>query len=209
MAELKNIILDLGGVLLDINHERTLKAFRNLGFNDFEEMYNQYTANEVFEKLETGDLSEEEFTNSLLREKEDLSGGQIIDAWNTILEEFRLPTLKYLRSLSSHYKLFLLSNTNSIHFERINQIYQQQTGEALLDDLFTKAYYSYRIRLRKPGTEIFSYVLEDAGISAEETLFIDDSFNNIETARSMGFQIHLLAPGEKVEDLGLLNTDSC
>ncbi len=66
------------------------------------------------------------------------------------------------------------------------------------------AYYSHRIGYRKPNASAFEYVLEKHKLIAAETVFIDDSINNIEAAQELGLQtIHLL-PGMKVEELGLI-----
>jgi len=210
MAELKNIIFDLGGVLLDVDYKKTLNAFKALGYENFDEMYNQYSSDEVFEALEKGDISIDDFYAKLeSRHRGKIERASLTRAWNEMLEQFRLPSLAYIKTLADHYKIYLLSNTNSIHLDAFSKAYKNETGEESLDDLFTKAYYSHKINLRKPNKDIFEFVLEDAGIKAEETLFIDDSYNNIDTAKAMGFQTHLLVPGEKIEELGLLNSDSC
>ncbi len=201
MAVLKNIIFDLGGVLLDVDYLKTNEAFKNLGFNHFEKMYSQFTADKLFEKLETGHISEEDFYKQLLNQHETISSWDITDAWNAMLMDFRLDSIEFLSQLRPKYKLFLLSNTNIIHMNAFHKLFCEQTGYKSLSELFTKAWYSNEVGLRKPHKEIYEFVLQDAGIRAEETLFIDDSYNNIETAKELGFKTHLLVPGEKIEDL--------
>ena len=202
MAQTKNIIFDLGGVLLNLDYTKTLQAFKDLGYLNFEEMYNQYQADALFENLEIGHISEDEFYKLMMdHRKENISREAIAAAWNKMLLSFRLESLAFLQQLSKHYKLYLLSNTNAIHLQAFNEIFHRETDFPSLDSFFTKAYYSHKINLRKPGKEIFEFVLQDADIKAEETLFIDDSFNNIDTARNLGFKVHLLQPGEKVEEL--------
>ena len=202
MALLKNIILDLGGVLLDIDYHRTKKAFEDLGFHEFDKMYSQYSADAVFTKLETGAISNPAFFETMMNR----SGGHIPEqaiskAWNAMLLNFREATLDFLIGLSKNYSLYLLSNTNAIHMAAFDRIFTAQTGKASLDDYFTKAYYSHEVGLRKPNEDIFEFILKDAGINASESLFVDDSYNNIETASRLGFETHLLLPGEKVETL--------
>ena len=202
MAKLKNIIFDLGGVLLNIDYNKTLQAFKELGYNDFEEMYNQYSADALFEQLETGNITNDEFYNKILKGREEsVNKDQVTLAWNTLLLDFRLSTIDFLKELAKKYNLYLLSNTNAIHLEAFRKIFTEQTGYADIDVFFKKAYYSNLVHLRKPNKNIFEFVLADARIWPEESLFIDDSYNNIDTAREMGFKTHLLLPGEKIEDL--------
>ncbi len=202
MALLKNIILDLGGVLLDIDYHKTKKAFEDLGFKDFDKMYSQYSADAVFTQLETGAISNTIFYERMMHR----SGGRIpqqaiSNAWNAMLLKFREETLAFLESLAGKYSLYLLSNTNAIHLAAFEEIFTVQTGKASLNNYFKKAYYSHEVGLRKPNEDIFEFIVEDAGIKAHESLFIDDSYNNIETASRLGFKTHLLLPGEKVETL--------
>ncbi|RYY66345.1 MAG: HAD family phosphatase [Chitinophagaceae bacterium] len=202
MADLKNIIFDLGGVLLDIDYSKTKHSFQELGFTNFDEMYSQYTADPLFSNLETGKASNEEFLAAMVKAGENrISSEQVSLAWNAMLLNFRISSLDFLDTLSQKFRLYLLSNTNAIHLEAFSQIFLKETGKASLDSYFTKAYYSNKIGYRKPNEDIFEFVLKDAGIAASETLFIDDSYNNIETAEKMGFKTHLLKPGEKIEEL--------
>jgi glucose-1-phosphatase len=201
MAKIPNIIFDLGGVLLNINYHKTLQAFKDLGYTDFEEMYTQYTADALFKDLETGKVSEDDFYKKLMKGKDHITRPQVTFAWNNMLLDFRTESLEFLKELSKDHKLYLLSNTNGIHLPAFEQLLKMQTGLDSLDQLFTKAYYSHKAGLRKPEKDIFEFVLKDAGIKAEETLFIDDSWNNIETAKAMGFKTHLLLPGETIGQL--------
>ncbi len=205
MPAIKNIIFDFGGVLFDIDYQKTIAAFRQLGIPNFDTMYDQFTANTLFEDLETGKISEHDFYEALKKEiKTPVTHQQLENAWNAILLDFRLDSLSYLERLASHYKLYLLSNTNSIHHRSFHQLYNPVAGKPSMDDYFTKAYYSHQIHLRKPYAAIYEYVLQDAGILASETLFIDDSSNNIAAAAKLGIQTHLLLPTEKIEELGLI-----
>ena len=202
MPQTKNIIFDLGGVLLNINYNKTLQAFKELGYTNFDEMYSQYTADALFEDLETGRVSADDFYNKLLKGKEaHITEPQLAHAWNNMLLDFRTNSLQFLKELAKDYQIFLLSNTNEIHLTAFDEILKAQTGLQSIDGFFKKAYYSHRVNLRKPNKNIFEFVLQDAGIAAEETLFIDDSWNNIETAAAMGFKTHLLLPGETIEQL--------
>lgn len=202
MADLKNIIFDLGGVLLNIDYNKTKLSFEELGFNDFDHMYSQYSADMLFSDLETGKISNEHFCDYLVKKADGkITADQICTAWNAMLLDFRIESLAFLEQLASTYTLYLLSNTNSIHLNAFGKLFTRETGKASLNDYFTKAYYSNEIGLRKPNEDVFEFVLKDAGIKAAESFFIDDSYNNIETAQKMGFRTHLLLTGEKIEEL--------
>ena len=200
MTETKNIIFDLGGVLLDIDFQKTIDAFKKLGIENFEEMFSQINADELFEKLETGSITEADFYSAIKsRTKTNISNAEIDGAWNALILKFRTESLQYLETLSKSYKLFLLSNTNIIHLQYFKQLFTEQTGKPLLDAYFIKAWYSNEVGLRKPGSEIFEFVLQEEKLIAGETLFIDDTLSNIETAQKMGFKTHHLLPTQKIE----------
>ncbi len=200
MAETKNIIFDLGGVLLDIDFQKSIDAFKTLGIENFGDMFSQFKADELFEKLETGEISEADFYSAIKqRTALAITDEEITHAWNSLILHFRTESLAFLEKLSSNYKLYLLSNTNSIHLTCFKKLFIQETGKALLDAYFTKAWYSNEIGLRKPGTEVFEFVLQQENLKAAETLFIDDTLSNIEAAKKLGFKTHHLLPGEKIE----------
>lgn len=202
MKSIKNIIFDLGGVLLNIDYNKTTKAFKNLGYTEFEKMYSMIKANSIFDNLETGHLSESSFYEYMLGlANATVSENEVTNAWNAMLLDFRTESLQFLMQLSQLHNLFLLSNTNQIHKTAFEKNLMKQTGHPSLDIFFTKAYYSHLVGMRKPNEDIFKFVLEDSGIIASETLFIDDLYGNIATAANLGFKIHQLLPGEKIEDL--------
>ncbi|MEO6232277.1 MAG: HAD family phosphatase [Ferruginibacter sp.] len=205
MLPIKNIIFDLGGVLLNIDYNRTSQAFKKLGVLGFDDLYSQANANHLFEALETGAIEEDEFYETIdtycLPET---TQRQMEEAWNKMLIDFREGSLEFLKKLSDKYNLYLLSNTNSIHLTAFNKILADQTGQNSLDAYFIKSYYSHLIKLRKPYPSTYQWVLRDAGLKADETLFIDDSINNIKGANEAGLQTHLLLHSEKIQDLGLI-----
>ncbi len=200
----KNLLLDLGGVLLDIDYNKTKDAFVALGFTYFNEMYNQYHSDELFTKLEKGEITPENFYEVILSTAPaDITEEQIQRAWNAMLLSFRMKTIGYLPVLAEKYNLYLLSNTNAIHHQAFMKLYEEQKSDNVFDDFFIKAYYSHSIGYRKPNADIYKFVAKDAGIQPEETLFIDDSYNNIEAAMAVGYKTHLLLGEERIEDLNL------
>ena len=202
MAAIKNIIFDLGGVLLDIDYHKTANAFSNLGVQQFDALYSQANANHLFEALETGTIKEDAYYESLQGYcRPETSRQQMQSAWNAILLNFRKESLSKLAELKAKYNIYLLSNTNSIHLTAFNQILLEETGNPSLDGYFIKSYYSHIIQMRKPYLATYEWVLQDANIIAAETLFIDDSINNIKGAMEAGIQTHLLLPTETIQQL--------
>src|ERR1700739_3239196 len=116
MLPVKNILFDLGGVLLNVDYHKTSAAFKKLGVQNFDTLYSQFKANELFEELETGKISDDHFYKEMEKHTyPGISQQQIEEAWNAMLLDFRIDSLHFLDSLKNKYKLFLLSNTNSIH----------------------------------------------------------------------------------------------
>ncbi len=202
MSAIKNIIFDLGGVLMNINYNKTTTAFKNLGYPDFDNMYTQFKANNVFDGLETGQIPESVFYEYMLEAGNGkITKDQVTVAWNAMLLDFREDSFEFLKQLSKKYRLFLLSNTNTIHKAAFDENFKKQMGDFFLDDYFINAYYSHLVGMRKPNEDIFRFVSMDAGAIASETLFIDDLYNNVATAAKLGFKTYQLLPGEKIEDL--------
>lgn len=200
MIKTKNIIFDLGGVLLNLDFQKSIIAFKNLGIENFEEMFSQFKADELFEKLETGNISEPDFYTAIKkRTHENISDAEIENAWNALILDFRTESLEFLEKLAADYKLYLLSNTNSIHLKCFKKLFTQETGKPLFDSYFIKAWYSNEVGLRKPNADIFEFVLQQENLKAAETLFIDDTLINIEAAQKLGFKTHHLLPAERVE----------
>lgn len=196
MQGIQHIIFDLGGVLLNIDYQLTHKAFTDLGIADFNNHFSQLHANSLFEDLETGRVSEEEFLKKIKEHlPEKTTNEAIITAWNAMLLDYPVARLQLLQQLRQHYNLFLLSNTNAIHLAAFNAILEKSRGISSLASFFDKTYYSHLVGLRKPGKEIYQLILDENNLRPEHTLFIDDTLPNVETAKELGIQaIHLQAP---------------
>ncbi|MHC1703551.1 MAG: HAD family hydrolase [Tenuifilaceae bacterium] len=201
---IKNIIFDLGGVILNIDYHLTIDAFKKLGFDDFDTLFTQARQTGVFDKLDKGLVTPDEFRNGI-RElaKKTFTDEQIDNAWNAMLLDFPVHRLKLLEQIHSQYKTYLLSNTNQIHIEVYNQILFNTFGIKTLSLFFDKEYYSHVIHMRKPDAEVYELILNQNGLKAEETLFIDDSEHHIIGARKVGLNAyHLnLKEGETIEKL--------
>lgn len=203
MQTVKAIIFDLGGVLLNIDFKESEKAFAELGVKDFSGFFSQFHSNPLFRQLETG-MDDQLFYDEFRAATQlPLSNEQIKDAWNALLLDFRKESLAALPPLREKYEVYLLSNTNEIHLQEFQHRYRQLYPGSELDELFDVAYYSHRIGHRKPNASAFEYVLNKHALVPANTIFIDDSINNIEAAQSLGIQTVHLLPGMKIEELGL------
>ena len=202
--EIKNIIFDFGGVFIDVDYKRTEKAFIDAGISNFSELYSQQSASPLFEDLEKGKLSNDDFYIALRKASGvELNNGHITGCWNGILGNYYPEAIEKAKQLKQHYRIFLFSNTNAIHYTRFMEIYHQQFGRDDFNELFEKAWYSHEVGIRKPYPEAYEWVLQDAGLKAAETLFIDDTLSNIEGAKKAGLQTIYLQPPMKVWELGL------
>lgn len=201
LQNVRHIIFDFGGVLLNIDYKRTEQAFVDLGLPEFGRLYSQLQQTDLFDRFETGKIGGPEF----IRELKTSTGlqatdAQVTDAWNAMLLDLPLRRLQILQQLQLHFDTFLLSNTNEIHEAAFNKILKAQAGFQSMGVFFDKVYYSHHVGLRKPGPEIFRMILEQNGLSAEKTLFIDDSPQHIATAKALGLQTIFLEPGMTIED---------
>lgn len=203
MQQIKNIIFDLGGVLLNIDFTLSEKAFALLGVTNFAEYVSPAKSNELFLKLEIG--MEEELFYEEFRQLSGLAvtNEQIRDAWNALLLNYRKESIAILPGLKKKYKTFLLSNTNEIHTKSFQQSFKDEFQKQSLDNCFHEAFYSHRIGHRKPNAAAFELVLNKHALIPAETLFIDDSFANIEAAKALGIQTVHLLPHMTIEALEL------
>jgi glucose-1-phosphatase len=187
MATVKNIIFDLGGVILNIDFKKTGDAFTALGVENFDQYFTQVHSNPLFKQLETGKIADAFYDTVRLTASITATNAEIDTAWNAMLLDFPGQRIKKLQALSKQYRLFLFSNTNAIHHTAFQQSFRQQFGFEM-DSLFEKAWYSHIAGHRKPDIAAFEYVIKDGGLQPGETLFIDDTLPNIEAAKHAGLQ---------------------
>jgi putative hydrolase of the HAD superfamily len=193
---IKNIIFDLGGVIINIDFQYTFEAFARLGNTDVISTLKKFESLEVFKRYEKGEFGDEELRDLLRKEfNPDLSSSEIDSAWNALLLDIPIERVRLIQKLKEKYRIFLLSNTNHIHIQEVNKILYRTSGLASLDDLFHKAYCSYKIKMSKPDTEIYEYVLNEQKLVPAETVFIDDNKENITGAQKAGIKtIRVEAP---------------
>lgn len=202
MTEIKSIIFDLGGVILNLNYSKTEDEFKKIGVLNFKEFYSQKKQTLLFDDFEKGKIKPEEFISSF-KESENLKIKEIdfINAWNAMLLEIPIEKLQFIDGLKKDYKIILLSNTNEIHIKKFEDDLKKNNMLEQFYKCFDKIYYSSRMGKRKPEENCFNQVLEENGLIAENTLFIDDSIQHIEGAKKVGVKTFHLEKNNSILDL--------
>ena len=202
LKNIKNIILDLGKVILDIHLEKTINAFKEFGIPEIDDLDIVFSRYPFFYQLETGTISPEKFLSEIRRVTgNNLPDKTIADAWNAMIGGFTNGAIGTIIKLKPKYRLFLLSNTNAMHEVEYNNRLKIDYGISNLSELFEKVYYSHTVHISKPDHKIFEYVLKDSNLVPEETLFIDDILIHIESAAELGIKTFHLKPPLKFSDL--------
>ena len=202
MSEIKNIIFDLGGVILNLDYSKTADEFKKIGVLHFKDLYSQKKQTLLFEDFEKGKIQSREFISSL-NNSENLKIKEIdfINAWNAMLLEISTEKLEFIYRLKKDYKIFLLSNTNEIHINKFESNLKKNNMLEQFYKCFDKIYYSSRMGKRKPDENCFNQVLEENGLLAENTLFIDDTTQHILGAKKVGLNTFHLEKNKSIIDL--------
>lgn len=203
---IRNIIFDFGGVVLNLDMQRCIDEFVKLGMPDLGGFYLGVSELPVFTKLEKGQISHQIFYDELRSYiPNKVSDHQIAHAWNTMLLDIPAHRIALLDKLNkgNEFRTFLLSNTNAIHYDHFAGNLTKEYGYKNFSELFEKDYFSHKIGMKKPDSEIYNFVLKDAGLHPNETLFIDDSPTNIKGAEALGIKSFLLTTDIDVAELFL------
>ncbi len=199
LAFFDTIIFDLGGVVINLDYHKTTRAFEAIGLENFEEMFSQAAQSGLFDDFEKGKSSVPYFVNKLLDFlPSGTSANQVVEAWNEMILDFPIQNLQLLEKLKSSHRTFLLSNTNEIHIQKVHQHLQLVSEHKTLHPYFEKVYFSSDIKMRKPDSEIFEFVLKENGLNPKKTLFIDDTEQHILGAQKVGIQTYHLQKGESI-----------
>lgn len=198
---IRNIIFDLGGVLLNIAPKNTIEAFGKLGMEQLVGDKGLSYDHDIFYLMEQGKITPEEFRNGVrkLLAKE-VSDDEIDAAWTAMLLDFPAIRVELVKNLRKDFKIYLFSNTNAIHVAKYHSNFRKQHGFEV-STLFDKDFYSNEIGYRKPSAESYQEIIRLSGINPEESLFIDDSLQNVESAMASGLKGFWLEPGKTVENL--------
>lgn len=200
--KIETIIFDFGGVILDIDPQITINEFVNLGFKDFEKIATAEFKNDILGKFERGIMTPEVFRNKL-REflNIDVSDQEIDSAWNALLYDIPRKRIEVIEEVKKHYNIYLLSNSNELHYDLFVRDLQLRFGYREFDELFHKSYFSFDLHLLKPNPEIYEFVVNQHSLTPENTLFIDDRLENIEAARNLGIKTFHLEKPMKIRDM--------
>ncbi|PWB26162.1 HAD family hydrolase [Flavobacterium sp. HTF] len=190
------IIFDFGDIFINLDKQATISGLQKLGMKEWNSELDRL--NLLFE---VGEISHDDFLAGFQKQLPNASKEDILDAWNAVLADFPLYRLEFLQMLSGKYRLFLLSNTDSIHIET----FENKTGISFYSDFyrcFEKVYFSFEIGKRKPDPDSFKYLINKHELSPKRTLFIDDKKENTDSAAALGFHVWNLQVGkEDVVDL--------
>jgi len=202
LTNIKNIILDLGGVILDLDFESCINEFKKMGITDIVNLYEVPDHYPFFIQLEKGLMSPGQMREDIRKATgKNLSDDEINYAWNIVSVGFTKKAIETVLKLNRQFRLFLLSNTNAIHEVYYNNQLKEGHGIKNLTEIFEKVYYSHDLHMRKPDAEIFEFVLHDSQLIPEETLFIDDTLVHLETASSLGINTYHLKPPQRIEEV--------
>lgn len=203
---IKNVIFDLGVVLLEVNYKNTIEAFSSLGLERPEEAFSKQKQDEFFRRYERGQMSESEFLNGLSARIGGAEKKKLKDAWCAMLGELPQEKYDFIRELKlkSRYRLFILSNTNYTHQVWFEKKIHEQYNWKDFSDCFEFIGYSHQINQRKPDKAAFKYLLEKFDLHPEETLFIDDTLEHVESARKLGILAIHYRDGDNLSEVAKL-----
>ncbi len=200
--DIETIIFDFGGVIIDIDPMLTVKALEKLGFHDIERLKSKAFYEQVIYKFEKGIDTPAVFHDKLRAFLQmDLTDRQLDDAWNALLYDIPEERIRVIEQVKKHYPVYLLSNSNEIHYDLYVRDLQLRFGYREFDELFDKAYFSFDLHLAKPHEEIYEFVINQHQLHPEKTLFIDDRIENIEGARKAGLKTYHLQLPQRIRDI--------
>jgi putative hydrolase of the HAD superfamily len=202
ITKYRALIIDLGGVLLNIDYQASKRAFESLGVSDFDAHFSQLAQSHLFDLFETGKISPEYFRREIKKEIPIACAQNDIDhAWNAMLLDFPIHRLELIEKLSVKLPVYLFSNTNVIHISLFKERMSKLKLLQRFEKAFKKCYYSYEIGHRKPDPESFLFILNENNLNPGSTLFIDDSAQHIEGAMQVGIDALLLHKERDISDV--------
>ncbi len=187
------LIFDFGGVVLNLDEQRTYNQLIELLQLRKEVLQKKLLHTNIFYDFECGKITSQEFISYIHSiSTTPISDEQIISAWNAMLLDLPQQHVQLLQTLKKKYRTFLLSNTNAIHEDSFVRSIKQEY-DMTLQDMFEKVWYSHILGLRKPNKDIFIEISHLAQLKPEQTLFLDDREENIATANKLGFKTQLIS----------------
>ena len=201
-TKIKNIIFDLGGVVLDIDENAVYKELEKLGVN-VSELAHSKEFIETISKFDTGVYTAPTFRKKMKEVigQEKMTDERFDSIWNAMLLDIPRERIEALEQIRKHYRIFLMSNSNEIHYDLYVRDLQLRFGYDEFDKLFNKSYFSFDIHLEKPDPRFFELILDHEKLVPEETLFIDDTEANIKVAKSLGIHTYHISREDLVRNL--------
>ena len=201
-AKIKNIIFDLGGVILDIDESIVYKELEKMGVSTSELAHSKEFM-DIFSKFDIGVYTAPTFRKKIkaLLGQEKMTDQRFDAIWNSMLLDIPRERIEAIEKVKKHYKIFLMSNSNVIHYDLYVRDLQLRFGYHEFDELFNKSYFSFAEHLEKPDPRFFELILDHEGLLPEETLFIDDTAENIKVAKSLGIHTYHISREELVRNL--------
>lgn len=206
MSNFKNLVFDLGNVIIDIDYQLPIAEFQKLvpvdsGLN-FSSIVSYSAQHKIFDLFEKGQLTVPQFRTELRQFlKQDVLDSDIDLAWNSILLTYPKAKIDMLLELKKRYRTFALSNINELHVDAIDAAAQKKFAVSKFADFFHAAYYSNEVGYRKPEPQIYEILLRTENLKSEETFFVDDKLENIEAAKALGIQAYHLTERDKLQNL--------
>jgi len=202
MKNIKHIIFDLGEVIINVYPPAVKEVMKDKGVGNVDDLHRQLIEQDAYHQLETGMLTPDGFRRKVIEIVDiPLTDIDVDEAWNAMLLDIPRERIKFMTRLKSKYKLYLLSNTNHIHWLCYDRYFQDNFDYPGINTFFTHCWYSYLMGVRKPDPEIFRMVLEEGQFDPSEVAFIDDLIENVEAANTSGIHGIHLPPGKEIMEL--------
>lgn len=201
-TKIKNIIFDLGGVILDIDENIVYKELEKMGIN-ISELAQSKEFTDILSKFDLGIYTAPTFRKKVktVLGLEKMTDQKFDALWNAMLLDIPRERIEAIERVKKHYKIFLMSNTNEIHYDLYVRDLQLRFGYNEFDELFNKSYFSFAEHLEKPDPRFFELILDHEHLLPEETLFIDDTAKNIAAAKALGIHTYHIRRDELVRNL--------
>lgn len=198
-TEIKAIVFDMGGVLVDLDMDRCRHHFIDkLGYKDIDNILDACHQKGIYSDLEGGTMSPEDFRKEILNGCNPGTTDKDVDeAMQSLLVGIEPYKSELLRDLSTKFDLYMLSNNNSISFARSRAMFEE--AGIPVETTFKHLFLSYEMKMLKPSAEIYLSSIEYIGLPAENLLFIDDSQANIDAARSCGMNVLYYKQGDDLK----------
>ncbi|WP_282050038.1 HAD-IA family hydrolase [Maribacter aquivivus] len=190
---IKNIIFDFGDIFINLDKQAPLLEMAKFGFTELTPELDT-----IFKKYEMGLMESDDFVNRLQAIFTNATKDQIKDAWNSIILDFPEDRLKFIEKLKNdnQYRLFLLSNTNDLHIDKVKESMGLERFNRF-KNCFEVFYLSQEMKMRKPNTDIYEFVLNENQLNANETFFLDDTKENTDAATKLGIHCWNLQVGKE------------